>query len=1031
MKGILAAFAKNTVFANILLVLVFMGGTMAVVSMVREPFPQFSLDMITITVVYPGADPEEVEEGICRKLEEAVESVEGIKLFTTYASENSGTALIEVKEDYDIDQVLDKVRSNVDAISTFPADAEKPIITELMLKDPVIMLYLAGDMTERRLKEWAERTKDELQLLDQISQVTIFGAREYEINIEISEARLREYHLSFDQVARAVAQSNLNLGGGTIRTQGEEIRVRTMGRKYTGEQLADIVVLARPTGEIITLDKIARIKDGFRQDPIKATVNGEPGLLMIIFKTTEEDAIEISKVANRYLKEKKAVLPQGAVMDVLYDNTEMLRDRINLMVKNGILGLILVFVILWLFLDKRLSFWGGMGIPISVSGALTLIWAMGETINMITLGGFIMVLGIVVDDAIVVGEAIFTHRKNGKPPLKAAVDGVCEVGMPVVAAVFTSVVAFVPLRFVGGIMGKFISILPVVVIACLVFSLVECMFMLPAHLSHLPDLNQPPKRPGFFDKTLGRVQALFGRGLEWFAERVYAPFLNASLKWRYIFLCLAIATLVATFGLFAGGFLKFEVMPDVDGFVITSNIEFPPGTPPKVTAAAAAQMEEALKRLEEKFPTATGEPLIEKRLSLVGQTLEDIPNRGPHLAGVQAILLPSERRRVHYKTLLAAWEKEAGEIPGAKSVTFEGISTGPPGAPIEVWVQGHDMDRILAASDDLMNRLEKFEGVYQIRSDFSPGKNELRLFLKPEARVLGLTLEDLARQVYAGYFGQEAVRLQRGRDDVRVKIRYAEAERARVSDLANIRIRTPDGRQVPLFSVADARFAPGYAKIIRTNGMRRVAVSADVDDTKANTTEILQELKAAYFPELFSRYPGVSVSVQGEQKKLRESLSSLAIGYPLAIVGIIIIIATIFRSYVQPIVILVTIPFGIIGAVAGHFVMGYNLSLMSIFGMVALTGVVVNDAIVLIERVNENLADGMPFYQALRQGGQRRFRAIFLTTVSTVGGVAPMILETNFQARFLIPMVLSLAAGVSFRHGADPGAGAQPFGDRQ
>ena len=1014
MKSLLAAFARNTVFANIVLLMIFLVGGMAALSMIRETFPEFSLDMITIAVPYPGADPEEVEEGISRKIEEAIEAEEGIKQYTTNSRENEATATIEVRENYDVAKVLADVRSKVDAISTFPVDAEEPVISELMLKDPVMLLYLSGDMNERRLKEWAEAVKDDLQQLPQISQVGVFGTREYEIAIEVSEQRLREYGLNFDQVTAAVRRSNLNLAGGTIRTEGEEIRVRTMGRKYTGKELATIVVVAKPGGEIITLDRLARIMDGFAEDPIQATINGVPSVILIVYKTKEEDALVISAAVKRYVEGKGQQIPPETHLKILYDNTDMLQARINLLLKNGIIGLMIVFLLLWMFLNVRLSFWGGMGIPVSISGALAIMWAIGGTINMVSLFGFIMVLGIVVDDAIIVGEAIYFHRKAGKSPLQAAVDGVHEVGLPVVAAVVTSVAAFLPLAFISGIMGKFIAILPMVVIACLAVSLVECLFLLPAHLSHLPDPNRPPTKSDKLFQRLEVVQRTTSRGMEWFVDRVYTPFLSMTLNWRYVSLCSAVSVLLVAVGLLMGGILKFEVFPELDGFVMTATVEYPNGTPPDVTRRAVRQVEDALIALEAQYTTRSGDPLVKHRLALVGQTLEDWPSSGPHFGAVQGILLDSEERGIHSRDLMVAWEKTVGVIPGIKSLTFTGMEAGPPGAPIEIWIQGREMDKILAASEALMQQLRKFDGVYQIRSDFAPGKNEMRLRLKPEARVLGLTVDDLARQVYAGFYGDEALRLQRGRDDIRVKVRYSADERRRITDIENIRIRTPEGLEVPLLSVAEVQFSPGYSTITRTDGMRRVAVSADVDTSKANANEIFNELAAHFFPQLERQYPGLLVAQKGEKKKMGESFASLKVGFPIAVIGIFIIVATIFRSYAQPFVILFTVPFGIIGAVVGHYLLGYDLSLMSIFGMVALTGVVVNDAIVLIERINENLALKMRFFDAIIHGGRRRFRAIILTSFSTVGGLAPMILETDLQAKFLIPMALALAAGVAF-----------------
>ncbi len=1013
MKELIATYARNRVFANILLFLTILAGIVAAGSMVREFFPEFALDIITVSVVYPGANPEEVEEGISRKIESAIEGLEGIKEFTTRSSENLSFTTIEVEDGYDANDILDSIRTNINSISTFPVDAEKPIITNLTLKNSVMILSLSGNMSERRLKEWAENTKDEILLMPEVSQVTVFGIRDYEISLEVSEAKLRQYGLTFSQIISAVRRDNLNLAGGTIRTKGEEIRIRTIGRKYTGEELSKIVVVAKPTGEIITLDKVANINDGFTEEPIYATINGRRAVLVNIYKTREEDTLTITEAVGKYIERKQKQLPEGAVIGILYKTSDMLQDRINLLIKNGAIGLTLVFVILWLFLDLRLSFWAGMGIPISLAGGMVLLWGSGGTVNMISLFGFLMVLGIVVDDAIVVGESIFYHRSLGKPPMQAVVDGVTEVGMPVIAAVTTSIVAFLPLAYVGGIMGKFIAILPVVVIACLAVSLFECLILLPAHLSHLPDPNRKVKKRFFLLSWITSFHSLTSKGMEWFIVRVYTPALRKILRWRYVSLSLAISVLLITFGLIQAGIIKFQVFSEVDGFIMTAQVEFPNGTPIETTQQAIEDIEAALLRLAERTETKSGDPLLIDRLVLIGQSLGD-NSSGPHLGGIIVTMLESEKRGIHSKDLRIAWEKEVGTIPGIKSITFGGMGGGPPGAPIEVWVQGHNLDEILAASDELINRLKKFEGVYQVKSDFSPGKNELRLELKPEARTLGLTVNDLASQVYSGYFGEDAVRIQRGRDDIRIKVRYTADERKKLSDFQHIRIRTQTGLEVPLLSVANISFSAGYSTITRTNGMRRVSVSAEIDSNKANANEISNTLISSFIPQLMKRYPGLHASFQGEKKRMAESFDTLFISYPLAMLGIFFIIATMFRSYAQPFIISFTIPFGLIGAIFGHLALGYDFSMMSVFGMVALAGVVVNDAIVLIERINENLAEGMDFIDAVVLGGARRFRAIFLTTISTAGGLAPLIFETNFQAKFLIPMAISIAAGVCF-----------------
>lgn len=1016
MKGLMAGFVRHSVFANILLVLIFFAGGLAASNMVREVFPEFSIDMITVTVVWPGADPEEVEEGISRKIEEAIDGIEGIRRYSSTSSENMGLVLVEVREDYDVRVVKERVQNKVDAISTFPLDAEKPITEEITLRQNVLLIALTGeDLDERMLKEWAETVREDVRLLPEVSQAQVLGGREYEIGIEVSEERLREYGITFAQVAAAVRQSSLNLSGGVMRTQGEEIRLRTLGRSYTGADFANIVVLARPDGEVITLDRIATIKDAFTEDQVISRFNGRPAINVAVLKTPEEDTLAIDRAVHAFVGQRRALLPDGMEMTVWGRSADILQKRIDLLVRNGLLGLCLVFLMLWLFLDIRLSFWAGMGMPICIAGALAIMWGMGATLNMISLFGLIMVVGIIVDDAIVVGESIYVHRKQGQPPFRAAVEGVKEVGWPVVAAVTTTIVAFMPLFVVGGIMGKFIRILPVVVVACLVVSLVESLFILPAHLSHLPDPNKKYTGRNPFIRFGRRVHGFTNEGLERFVGRHYEPFITRVLKWRYATFAFAIAVFMATLGLIESGIVKFTVFNRLDSDVLTARVEFPNGTPLDVTREAVDRVEAAVRALEESARTESGEPMLINVFSLAGSTIsDDRPEYGNHLGSVRVEMLPSERRGIHSDDLMVMWEREVGKIPGVTALTFAGMEAGPPGAPIEIWLQGHDMDAILAATEELKEKLAAYDGVYQIQDDFRPGKNEIRLRLKQEARTMGLTTASLAQQVYAGYFGEEAQRLQRGRDDIRVRVRYTEEERGRIADFEHIRIRTPQGLEVPLHSVAELDFGPGFAAIRRTDGMRRVAVTAEVDVARANANEVFDDLNAGFFQDLELRHAGVMVSMQGEKLKAQESLGSLLVTYPLALLAIYIIIATVFRSYIQPVVIMITVPFGIIGATFGHLVMGYELSMMSMFGMVALSGVVVNDAIVFIECFNGMLARGMPFMESLRKAGVRRFRAIFLTTVTTTGGLAPMLAERDMQAQFLIPMAISLAAGVCF-----------------
>lgn len=1014
MRNLLAAFARNTVFANVVIVLILSGGLIAGVRMPRETFPDLEVDMVGVRVIWPGADPEEVEEGICRKIEEAVAGIEGIKRYNTIAEENYGFAQIEVKDNYDLDEVKDRIQNAVDGISTFPADAERPITEEIIFRINVLFVALSSDeLTERERKEWAEVVKEEIRSLPEVTQVEVQGARDYEIGIEVSEERLRKYGLTFDQVAALVQANCVNIPGGIMRTEGEEIRLRTIGRKYVGEEFARIVVLARPNGDHITLDQIAAIKDGFVEDQVICTFNGRPTTLIGVLRTTEEDTLAIDRIVREYLARKEKELPPSVHLDVWARMSPMLESRINLLLRNGLIGLLLVFTLLWLFLDIRLSFWASMGMPFSVMGALVVMMLTDSSVNMISLFGLVMVLGIIVDDAIVTGEAIYVARKNGAPALKAAVEGVMEVGMPVVASVTTTIVAFIPLFYVSGFMGKIIVVLPLVVIAALVVSLVECLLCLPAHLSHLPD----PQAAREGARRLGQRFHLFmNEGVERFVDRVYLPAIALALRWRYVSLGVAIAVLLATAGLVESGAIKFVFFPELDGNSILAKFEFPNGTPLAVTEDAVQRLEAAIRRVGTRSKTLSGEPLVENMFSLAGARLGDKGDAevGTQYGTVRVELLESAKRGIYFKDLMTEWEEEVGAISGMTSLTFVGDEVAPPGAPIEIWLQGYEMEPLFAVSDMLKKRLETYEGVYQIQDDFRRGKNEVKLRLKPGARTLGLTVADLARQIHAGYYGQEAIRIQRGRDDVRVRVRYPAEDRRHVSELQHVRIRSPYGFEVPLFSVADIEYGPGYASIKRTDGMRRIVVTAEVDYERGDPEDVIRDIDTHVFPKIKRKYAGVRLSFQGEQESLRESLESLYVGYPLALVGIFVIIATIFRSYIQPLVIMVTVPFGMIGAVFGHMIMGYDLTMMSLFGIVALAGIVVNDAIVLIERINNYLAEGVSFAEAVRMGGARRFRPIFLTTITTIGGLTPLILERDFQAQMLIPMALSITAGILF-----------------
>jgi multidrug efflux pump subunit AcrB len=1026
MRRFLTMLLGNAVFANLLLAFIVLAGIIATARMVREIFPRFSLDLITVTVPYPGADPAEVEEGICLKLEEALEGIEGVRKVSTTAREGAGSALIELADSADVIDVKDEVENRVNAIVSFPLDAERPIIQELKFRGDVLCLAVWGQVPEYQLKELAREIQDELIALPEISQVDISGIRDYEIIVEVREAMLRRHGLGFDEVVRAVADHAVNLHGGTLKTRDEEIRIRTVGRRYAAEEYESIPVVTRADGATILLRQIATVRDGFDEEVSTAAYfNGVPAANINVYKTEEEDSLRISAAVERYLAAKRPSLPGTITVTMWRDNSRLVAERLTMLINNGLVGLALVFLSLWLFLDLRLSFWVTMGIPISLAGGLALMAVLGETLNMITLFGLIMVLGLIVDDAIVVGEAIYVQRREGKGDFQSAVEGTREVAWPVIAAVLTTIIAFMPLLFVSGVMGKFIRRIPIPVIAALSVSLIEALFILPVHLRHLPDFAT--RRVSRLTLMGEQFRSHFAGRLERFIERRYGPLVEALLAWRYVAIAVAVAILLLTLGLVGNGFVKFIFFPEVDEDFVRARIELPPGTPASETRAVADRLLAGWRQVEadcrREGRPRHGREMTVAVYTLVGGTIDErLGSVGNNFMEITIELLPAELRGVYFRDLTRRWEAATGPIANALSADFGSFGAGPGGSPVEVMFLARNQEQLVAAAAELRRHLEGFAGVFNIQMDHQPGKREIQARLRPEAAHLGLSTADLARHLNRGFYGDETLRIQRGRDEVKVRIRYPDADgRDSAGGFERIRLRTPGGAEIPLLGAADLILAESPHIIRRQQRLRTLTISAEVDNKVGNATEILRQLEGEFLPALVARHDGLRWSTEGQASEKRESVETLRIGFALALLGIFLIIATIFRSYLQPVIIMVVIPFGLVGAVGGHIILGLvrlegpmPVTMMSFFGMVALAGIVVNDAIVLIEAVNGRLAAGASLGEALREGGKRRFRAIFLTTLTTFTGLTPIMLERSMQAQVLIPMAVAIAFGVAF-----------------
>ncbi len=1027
-KGVLGWFASNHVAANLLMLVIMSVGFLAIFSAKMEVFPEVSLGMINITVPYRGATPADVEEGVCRRIEEAIAAVEGIKRITSTASEGIGSTLVEVEEYADTQQVLDDVKVQIDAITTFPEETEKPIITEIKTQHKVISVVISGDASEKTLKRLAEQIRDDLTAMDNISQVAIAGVRPYEISIEVSEETLRRYNLSFDDVVRAVGSSSLDIPAGTVKTTGGEILVRTKGQRYYGPEFEKIIVVTRNDGTQIRLGDIAEVKDGFEDIDLYSKFDGKRAASIQVFRIGEQDALDVANTVKKYIESKRHGLPEGIRIAMWEDDSAILKARMDLLKRNAYLGLVLVFICLMLFLNIRLAFWTTLGIPISFLGAFYLLPFFDVSINMISLFAFIMSLGLVVDDAIVVGENIFSHRQRGMSRTEAAIKGVKEMAMPVTLAVLTTQIAFIPLAYTSGIMGKFLRVIPVVVVSVLSVSLIEALLILPAHLSGRKPAGRGIIRPLTDAINRGTAKVLF-----WFVKGPFERVVVRVVRWRYVTLAVAVAVFACTVGYVVGGHIKFTFFDSVEADNMIASLTMPQGTPFEQTRRIIERIEAAALRAIDEFEAGRGEgapPLLKHISTTIGShpaaarggpgSNDIIAPIGAHLAEVNVELLGSEERgEVSSIAIKNRWSDIVGEIPGVSSLTFwsEIMSAG---KPIEVELSHEEFDTLLAASEQLKRILRRYNGVREIADSFEQGKPELKLKLKDAGRTLGLTLADLARQVRQGFYGDEVQRIQRGRDDIRVMVRYPEAERRSLADVENMRIRLPNGVEIPFKTVAEVDYGRAYASIKRVDRKRVVSVSADVDENLANPEQINNELAQSVLPELIRKYRGLSFRFAGERRERNESLGSLRVNFAIAMLAIYALLAVQFRSYSQPVIIMSAIPFGIVGAVVGHVVMGwvlgtkFNLSILSMFGIVALSGVVVNDSLIMIDLINRERKSGIELSRVLRDCATRRFRPIMLTTLTTFCGLMPMIAEKSLQARFLVPMAISLAFGVMF-----------------
>ncbi len=1021
MKRLIAWFATNSVAANLLMVSIIVVGLITLTSVKQEVFPEVTPDAISVTTLYPGAAPAEVEEAIVIRVEEKIQDVEGIKEINSVSAENVGTVIAELESGEDTAEVLNDIKARVDSIDTFPVEAEEPVIEEVLIRRQVINVAISGQADERTLKTIGERVRDDLAAQPEISQVDLVATRPYEISVEISEEALRRWGLTFERVARAVRRSSLDLPGGSIETTGGEVLLRTEGQAYRRDDFERLPLLTLDDGTRLTLGDVANVDDGFAETDQSARFDGEPAVMVQVFRVGDQGAIEIARVVNEYVERTQPRLPEGIHLTTWQDDTLVLRGRLDLLLRNGRAGLALVFFVLALFLRLKLAGWVSLGIPLSFLGAIAFMPSLDVSVNVLSLFAFIVVLGIVVDDAIVVGENIYSRFQRGTTGVEGAIGGAVEVATPVVFAVMTTIAAFAPLLYVPGIMGKIMRVIPLIVIPTLVFSLVESLLILPNHLSHV-DLGSTPSAG--WRQVWRRVQDRVAGALDWLIHRSYKPTLEKALANRYTTLAVAVAILLVSFSLVVGGWVRFNFLPGVEADNVAALLTLPEGTPASVTAERLHVIETAAIELERELEEEYGEEVFRHILTSVGeQPFAANQSRGfaaltttfsaSNLGEVNIELVGSESRRITSGEIADLWREKAGAIPEAVELTYSSslFSTG---SPVDVKLSGTDIAALGRAATELKQRLAEYPGVQDITDSYRAGKQEIELTITPEAEAAGLTLQDLARQVRQAFYGEEAQRIQRGRDELKVMVRLPRDQRQSLGDLESLRIRTPSGGEIPFTTAARAELSRGPASIRRTDRRRVVNVLADVDIEKGNTAAILDDLAATTLPEIADRYPGVLWSFVGEQQNQRESVDGLLKGFLFALIVIYGLLAIPFRSYLQPAIVMSAIPFGLIGAIWGHIMMGQSMTILSAFGLVALTGVVVNDSLVMVDFINRAYHSGMPLPSAIREAGVARFRPILLTSLTTFVGLLPLLLERSMQAQFLIPMAISLAFGVLF-----------------
>lgn len=1011
-KGIIAWFARNSVAANLLMIVLLLAGLGAVLTIKKQAFPEIQLEQVNIRVPYLGAAPQEVESGVIDKIEEAIRGVNGIKRIRSNAVEGMGTVIAEIASGYDIQEVMEEIKTQVNSISTLPEQTERPVVYRIRFQSNVLWLSLYGEASEHTLKELAKTIRDEIKKQPGVSKVDVVAARNYEVAVEIPEHRLREYGLTFDQVVSAIRGSSVDLPGGSIRSESGNILLRTKGQAYYQNDFDNIVLLKNADGTRLLLSDIATVTDGFIERARLATFNGQNSVSVRIDAVGEDDTLRIADTVKKYVEKKRTELPASISLDYWGDSSYYLQGRLDLMTDNLLMGVLLVLIALTLFLEFRIAFWVMVGIPVCFLGALAMLPLpfFDVSINMISLFGFILVLGIVVDDAIIIGESAYSEIEKRGKSTDAIIAGAKKVAMPATFGVLTTIAAFVPMLLVGGAQSAIWGSIAWVVVLCLTFSIIESKLILPAHIANMDTKPWDPNKGGIYalgrygSNTLKRIRGAVAVSLNGFIERRYKPLIEKCITFRYVTMAAFFAMLILMFGVMSAGFVRWVFFPDVPNDFMQASVQMEEGASNEATVLAIKEIEAALMRVDQQLLSEGEDVVVKHRLVFLNSDT----------AGQIVVELDkSEGREVDSFEIGRRWREQIPEIPGLKAFKLSNSGFGA-GADIALQLRGTNLENLQKATADLKLALAAYDGIFDIEDNLLGGNDEIVLALKPEADLLGITLADLARQVRYGFYGAEAQRVQRNGEEIKVMVRYPRDERQSVGDLENMRIRTADGGEVPFSQVATYTLQPSFSAINRVNGERAVTITAAADKTRIEPAKVVAEVRRTVIKELEQKYQGITGDLDGASQDEMDAQRDLMKAAVFALFCIYALMAVPLKSYLQPLIIMSVIPFGLIGAVIGHMLLGLSMSIMSVFGLVALAGVVVNDSLIMVDFVNRARAQGMAVKEAVVQAGTQRFRAILLTSLTTFVGLAPIVLERSLQAQIVIPMAVSLAFGILF-----------------